>query len=332
MQKYYAMKAKEDALRMRSSSGGVFYSLGSQILAQGGTVYGACYDENWQVVHRRASTPEQLRQLSGSKYTRSNWKDCLPQIKEDLLSGTPVLFSGTPCQAAAVRKLAPLGNLYLVDIVCHGTPKPYYLAEYLKMMENRFGAPVSMLNMRSKPQKRFEYRKKHPKEKRYRLVPHTMQIDFENGRTYCSESEYDPYFLLMDYLLNESCYHCAYRSLDRVTDISLGDFHEFSSSLGKFNDGNGVSLVLVNTEKGNALLNTVMDAYEWQEKKKEEIIQPPLVKLEKPADTDAVRKQIAEHGFAEAANRIAFRNPRLQLRRFCDRLGILDIYLSMKSR
>lgn len=331
MQRYYAMKAKEDAVRLASSSGGVFYHLGSRILAQGGTVYGACYDENWRVVHRRADTVEQLRQFSGSKYARSDWKTCLPQIKADLLSGIPVLFSGTPCQVAAVKKLESLGTLYLVDIICHGTPQPQYLAQYLQMMQTRFGASVKELSMRYKPSARFAFQKKHLKTRRFRLDSHTMRILFSNGKEYCCDSDYDPYYLLMDSLFCESCYHCTFSSFERHSDLTLGDFHEFAFNLGTFNDRNGVSLVLANTEKGQQLLTQVMHQYDWQEMQQEQVVQPALTApVQKPTDTESLRFAIEQNGFLSVADKKVFRNPRLQLRRICDRLGILDGYLYLK--
>ena len=121
-----------------SRSGAAFIAISDVILKMGGVVYGAGYDEHFRVIHKRATTSIERDEFKGSKYVQSDLTGIFRQIKKDLESGFPVLFSGTPCQTAGLNsyigaKLRP--NLYLLDIVCHGVPSPYIWRDYLDYIE-----------------------------------------------------------------------------------------------------------------------------------------------------------------------------------------------------
>ena len=135
----YAAMAKDDALRLASSSGGVFSLLASGTLAKVGVVFGAAFDHNdWHVYHKAVETEADLAELRGSKYVQSDVGDCYRQAKAYLDTGREVLFTGTPCQIAALsnflslQKGTPLDNLLLVDVVCHAVPSPFAWRKYLE--------------------------------------------------------------------------------------------------------------------------------------------------------------------------------------------------------
>lgn len=134
----YAGWNKDESIRLASSSGGIFSALAISTLKKGGTVYGAAMGENLRVRHIRITTPEELSTLRGSKYIQSDTGWIYRTVKKDLKEGLPVLFSGTPCQIAALHQYLkhayPL--LLCVDIICHGVPSPKLFQEYIRLRES----------------------------------------------------------------------------------------------------------------------------------------------------------------------------------------------------
>ncbi|MBP5380291.1 MAG: Coenzyme F420 hydrogenase/dehydrogenase, beta subunit C-terminal domain, partial [Bacteroidaceae bacterium] len=136
-----------------SRSGAVFVALADWMLAQGGIIYGAGYKGHFQVAHKRATTREEYLEFKGSKYVQSDMGDIFRNVREDLLSGKKVLFTGTPCQTAGLhsyigKKLR--NNLYLADIICHGVPGPNIWRDYITLLEKRHGSPIVAVNFRDK--------------------------------------------------------------------------------------------------------------------------------------------------------------------------------------
>lgn len=130
----YAAKNKDEKIRYKSSSGGVFTLIAEQILADGGVVFGARFNENWEVIHDYAETVEGLEAFRGSKYVQSVIGDNYKYAKQFLLEGRNVLFSGTPCQIAGLKKFLrkEYENLLTVEVVCHGVPSPKVWRDYLQ--------------------------------------------------------------------------------------------------------------------------------------------------------------------------------------------------------
>lgn len=242
----WAAWAKEDALRQMSSSGGVFSLIARQILNRGGVVFGAAFTEEFSVRHESAENEEQLARLRGSKYAQSSTETTFRQVKEALEAGRPVLYSGVACQIAGLR--AFLGKddpqLWTVDVLCHGVPSPKLWRQYLKNMETRFGSRVCAVSFRCKDTGWKGY---------------SMRLAFENGAVYSKPHGQDPFFhfFLEDICLRPSCHSCRFKDLPRVSDITLGDAWGISGYLPDMDDDKGTSVILVNTEKGGALLEEI---------------------------------------------------------------------------
>lgn len=130
----FALKNKNEAVRMQSSSGGLFTILAEGILRENGVVYGAVFNEEWNVIHTRIDSTEELHRLRGSKYVQSVIGDIFKQVREDLKANKKVLFSGSPCQVAGLNAFLrkEYDNLTTVDFVCHGVPNPRIWEEYLQ--------------------------------------------------------------------------------------------------------------------------------------------------------------------------------------------------------
>ena len=134
----YAAINPDENIRVKSSSGGIFTMIAEYIIAEGGVVFGAAWNKNWQVEHTYTEVKEGLKVFRGSKYIQSIIGDSFIQVELFLKVGRKVLFSGTPCQIAGLKKFLrkEYNNLITVDFVCHGVPSPgvfrWYMKEELK--------------------------------------------------------------------------------------------------------------------------------------------------------------------------------------------------------
>ena len=151
-QAVYAAFAKDEQVRKNSSSGGIFTLLAEWVLAQGGTVYGAGFADDFSVHHIRIETPEQLYLLRGSKYLQSRMESAYRDAKTDLEAGRAVLFSGTGCQIASLKRFLrkDYDNLYAVDVLCHGVPSAKVWSFYLQEKEKMLKDKITAANFRNK--------------------------------------------------------------------------------------------------------------------------------------------------------------------------------------
>ena len=243
--KAYAMSNKNDEVRLNSSSGGVFTLLAEHIIDQGGVVYGAAFDDNYCVKHIRIQSRDEIEKLRTSKYVQSQIGDCYKKAKEDLDNGVKVLFTGTPCQIAGIKGFLKkdYDNLICQDIMCHGVPSPKLWSKYLD--ETNLGK-VNKISFR---------------DKTVGWSLFSMKIEGENGEI--CEKFFDNIYMkafLADIALRESCYNCNCKELNYFSDITLADFWGLDKAYPELDDNRGVSLVLVNSSKGEMLIKEISDA------------------------------------------------------------------------
>ena len=230
----YAAWAKDEKDRITSSSGAASSVFASHVISNGGIVYGAALQNN-QIQHIRVIRKEDLGRLKGSKYVYSYAADVYPQIKEDLATGKTVLFTGTPCQNAAVYNLVGENpNLILVNLICHGVPSMQMLSEHLRnQTKTTF---IKSISFRCGNQ-------------------YVLDTPLYHSTRACLP---DCYITLFKQLVScrSSCSFCSYAKPERCGDITIGDFW----GLGKhtpFEGGDirkGCSVIIINTEKGKSLL------------------------------------------------------------------------------
>ena len=240
----YGCFNKDDYIRLKSSSGGIFTAIAKVILQDNGDVFGAAFDENFQVKHICIENDDDLYKLRGSKYVQSNINTTYKQAKDILLQGRKVLFSGTPCQISGLKSFLgkEYDNLLCVDLICHGVPSPLVWKEYLKEISN--SRKLSLITFRDKSNG----------WKNAELV-----YKFESGSEYrekYSESTYIKGFI-QNCFLRPSCYTCHNKTLDRCSDLTLGDFWGVEEQLPSIDIQEGISLLLVHSEKGSSILNKI---------------------------------------------------------------------------
>jgi coenzyme F420-reducing hydrogenase beta subunit len=219
---------------MNSSSGGIFSELSYLVLAQKGIVYGVGWADGY-TKHKRVTTIEELKDLRGSKYLQSNIEYSYNNALEDLRSDKLVLFSGLPCQIAALNKLTQNNKLLTVDLICHGVPSRKAYDKYCK---EKFQNKIIRVDFRNKDKGWINY---------------SICMHCDNGKIYKSIFRHDRFIFgfLKNIYLNEACYACEFKGEQdgsgRVADISLGDFWGVPQ---KYFNHNGVSFIVPNGEKG----------------------------------------------------------------------------------
>lgn len=250
----YACYNQNEAIRMKSSSGGIFTLLAEKILEQDGVVFGAAFREDFSVEQRYVMNVDELSQLRGSKYVQSNIGDTYRQAKEFLEQGFSVLFTGTPCQISGLKSFLAkkYSNLVCIDIICHGVPSPKVWQTYLSFQEARVGAKT----------RRIAFRHKNEGWKRY-----SMSLTFDNDTEYLQPLDKDLYMraFLKDICLRPSCYACEFKSLHRESDITLADFWGIQHVLPELDDDQGTSLVLINSLSGKAMFEVIKKAMVYKE-------------------------------------------------------------------
>lgn len=246
----YAAFSKNENLREESSSGGIFSEIAMQILSQDGVVYGAAYDEQFEVKHCCIDRAEDLWKLRGAKYAQSNLDSIFPDVLGKLQNGKKVLFSGTPCQVAGLKAFLrkEYANLYLVDFICHGVPSPMAWKAYIeyRTRNDANGKLPIAVNLRSKVTgwSRYQY---------------SNVFQYEDGKTYSVKSS-DSLFMKLfvgDSISRPSCENCQFKGYHRDSDITLGDFWGIWDIAPEMDDNKGTSAVLIQSAKGADLWNTI---------------------------------------------------------------------------
>lgn len=253
---FYGVRHKDINELMKSQSGAAFIALSDWILERGGIVYGAGYEGHFRVVHKRAATKETRDEFRGSKYVQSDLSGIFRQVRQDLQDGLIVMFSGTPCQTSGLNSYIGKRlrtNLYLVDLICHGVPAPNIWRDFIEYIENKTGQPVSHAKFR---------------DKKFGWSSHKETFKLGNGRIVQNENSY-AFLFSKDVMLRQSCGICHYTNTSRPSDITIGDFWGYEKTdpnLGS--DNKGLSIMLLNTEKGKSLFMNI----------KKNIIATPCIK------------------------------------------------------
>jgi len=243
----FAAWHRNQEIRLQSSSGGVFSAFASSILEQGGVVFGAVFDKDFSVYHKSIDSEENVDELRRSKYIQSRVGNSFREVKHHLEGGSLVLFVGTPCQTAGLLSYLkkPFYNLFTCALVCTGAPSPKVFRQYLKYIEQTYNSSVASYSFRDK---REGWACKEA-------------IRFNNGKEVFgreNNSALPSFYYAFSHkalLSRKSCYVCPFKGLPGYADIILGDFWSIRNQEPNLDDDKGTSMVLVNSDKGQKLLN-----------------------------------------------------------------------------
>lgn len=243
----YAGMNKDEQIRIKSSSGGIFSILAEYIIKNSGVVYGAGFDEDFNIKHKRILYSTDLDLLRGSKYVQSSIGDIYKQVKDDLESNKLVLFTGTPCQVEGLRSYLKKEyvNLMTMDFICHGVPSPLVWKKYLEEMKKSKQENIKNIYFRNKDigWKNF-----------------SLKIVFDE-KIYSNTLNNDLFMkgFLRDVYLRPSCYNCKFKKINRIGDITVADFWGIENILPKMDDDKGISLIVIHSEKGKQLFDKLSE-------------------------------------------------------------------------
>lgn len=255
----YIGMTNNEKLLQKSASGGIFATIATEILNKGGAVYGCSLElreDTLYPMHIRIDKLEELSKLQGSKYVQSNVGNIYKNVQGDLNGGRIVLFTGTPCQIDALKGFLngkEYSNLLTMDIICHGVPSEKMFVDYLHILEKKLKGKIVSFVFRDKAAGwGFKGTVKYINGKE-QLKKKSVPVIL---------SSYYKLFLLAE-TYRENCYTCKYADMNRVGDITIGDFwgvevehpEAILENGGSMDVRQGISCILVNTEQGQVWLD-----------------------------------------------------------------------------
>ena len=255
----YVAYNKNNEMKKTSSSGGIFDAIARKVLSDNGIVIGAAFNDNMELEHIALEKIDDLEKLKGSKYLQSNINNMFSYIKEKI-NDKKILFVGTPCQVAGLHAYLKkdYDNLICIDLFCHGVPSPKLFNKYIKELEDDNSSKVVKYNFR---------------DKKTGWDTYSNIASFENDNEISELQSNNSYMrlFLSDIALRESCYNCNFKIGNKYSDITLGDFWGVQKYYPEMYSKNGVSAIIINTEKGKLIFESISDDLEYKECKLEEI-------------------------------------------------------------
>jgi len=246
--KAYACVNNDEMILMESSSGGIFTLIAEKVIENGGVVFGAGFNENFEVIHSCIDNKKNIERFRGSKYVQSVVGETHKQVETFLTQGKEVLFTGTPCQIAGLKAYLsqPFENLLCIDNICHGVPSPLLLKKYIQYREE----------ISESPTKKISFRNKADGWERYSVL-----FLFQDNTEYRQNNANDLYMriFMKDICLRPSCYACEFKTLHRESDLTLSDFWKVQKLLPDIGNDKGTSLVFVNSLAGKNMFEKIKD-------------------------------------------------------------------------
>lgn len=280
----FAARNKNFDILSKSQSGAAFKTFSDYCLEQTYILYGAILDDELHVKHYRATTYEGRDKMLYSKYVQSDMRGIFKNVKDDLKNGKKVLFTGTPCQISGLKSFIGRQhqqNLLTIDLVCHGVPSPAVWESYIEWIKKKFGRQIEEIRFR---------------DKRYGWNTHFETFKLTNGKFLKRTTFRDLFY--KHFIVRECCSNCHFTNLKRVGDISIGDYWGWFNISDMFNDNKGVSLILINSERGKKLLEHCASQLDIVESNTTDCLQPQLIA---PIQLSPLYKQFVQdfslHGF-----------------------------------
>lgn len=259
----YAYQNTDDEV-IKSSSGGAYRRICKTIAKaypeRKIIYYGAAWQENMScAIIRETDQAIAFNKFSGSKYVRASIEGIYKSVAEDLKQGNIVVYSGTPCQIFGLNSYVSKVNenlysyLYTIDIICHGTPSPEIWSDAVNWMVRKERSSVISASFR---------------DKRGGWKSYTSSIKFENGREWFDSYKSQLYVRMFfsHLIFTKGCFNCRFKTMDRVSDFTIGDYWGVEESFPDFPPKEGVSLIIANTEKSQTVIDLISDSLSNKER------------------------------------------------------------------
>ena len=251
----FAAYTKDDAIRIDSTSGGIHSMLAQAMYKKNAYVGGAIYNEDHTVSHIASNDPKMLDEIRSSKYLQSSMEGQYKEVKKLLQAGEAVFYCGCPCQIQALYKYLKkeYDNLTTCDFICRGVNSPKVFLKYMDMLERQYGAKATKIKF---------------KAKKWGWHNFSMRVNFANGKEYCKDRYHDLFFigyLQAGNFTRPSCYDCHFKGFPQKADITLADFWGIENIDKSMDQDRGTSLVMVNSDKGMKLFDSIKDNIEWRQ-------------------------------------------------------------------
>lgn len=292
-QEVYAAYARNPKIRFMGSSGGVFGVLANYLINQGYKIYGAGFSDNLKLVCTAAESEEELTPLMKSKYLQCDMSAQFEQIKTDLENNRLVMVALSPCMIAALKQYLGKAyeNLLTVDFLCHGVPSQKFFDQCVAYEDQLHQCKT----------RGYSFRTKIPNG----ATPHYFTAEVEkNGEIKTVTAPYFKsafYAFFQRYLtLRESCYDCVFSEKERCSDITIADFHRVGDYVENINRFDGVSTVIVNSEKGREIFESVKNHFWLREFPLQALIDDGVLFAEK------TKRPKSRDDFVDSYNQLAF--------------------------
>lgn len=288
--KAFAAWHLDETTRRKSASGGAAMAFYETMLEKNGICFGTRFDKNLDLVIQSATSREEVHTFKGSKYVQAMVGDSFSKAKEYLDEGKEVLYIGTPCQIAGLLKYLrkDYDNLITIDLVCHGVPSMAYLKDHVETLKMQLDQNIDNISFRN--------------GYLYELALYSNQ-----EKIYAKERFLDSYLVgfTNGLFMRPNCYTCTYACDERVSDITIGDFWGLGNEAPcDFELGEGISLIIPNTEKGSAFVELASDKLSIHERPVSEAIHGNTQLMhpsEQNVNHESFLKMYQEKGFDEAA-------------------------------
>ena len=253
--KVYAAYTKDEAVRLDSTSGGIHSMLAQKVFEKNAFVGGAVYNEDHTVSQIITDDASRLPEIRSSKYLQSDASGVYRAVAERLKQGRYVFFCGTPCQVQALYKYLrkDYDNLVTADFICRGVNSPKVFLSYMDMLEKRYGSRAVAIKFKSKEKGWHNF---------------SIRVNFANGKVYCRDRWHDLFFigyLQYNNFVRPSCYDCKFKCFPQKADITLADFWGIEKLDKSMDQDKGTSMVMINSDKGAELFDSIKDKVVWKE-------------------------------------------------------------------
>ena len=304
----FAAVNPNEQIRRESSSGGIFTMLAEKTIAKGGVVFGVKFNKDWMPEFGYAETMEDIAPFRGSKYVQAIVGNAYRKAEEFLKAGREVLFSGTSCQIAGLKKFLrkEYDNLLAVDVICHGAPSPKIWNMYLeetcsRLIKAKTGGNESCILTNNREYKSYietiSFRSKINGWAKYSFM---LKLNFATGDgkstdAFLVENVQKNIYLrafLSDMILRPSCYSCPAKAGKSGSDLTLADYWGIYTLIPELDDDKGVSAITANTVRGEALLKE-LDTKLYQAPLQDLIHKNPsfVVSTKRPVNRDEFFKE-----------------------------------------